>query len=117
MREDEHKFLILMGHPPARLCVEQVAWVLGCQLHDVPDLISSGLLKPLGNPQPNAIKFFSTEEVLELIKDRSWLAKVTNEISRHWHRKNARKKVRYLNGAQPVLSSVRELPAASGFGR
>jgi len=31
------------------------------------------LLKPLGNPSANGIKFFATSEVLELAKDRAWL--------------------------------------------
>jgi hypothetical protein len=81
-----------MGHPPARLTVEQAAWVLGCQVHDMPVLVSCGLLKPLGNPQTNATKFFFTGEVLDLAKDRSWLGKVTKAISENWRKKNARKK-------------------------
>jgi hypothetical protein len=92
MRQDQHQFLALVGHCPARLTVEQAAWVLGCQVHDMPVLMSCRLLKPLGNPQPNATKFFCTAEVLELAKNRSWLAKVTIAISENWRKKNARKK-------------------------
>jgi hypothetical protein len=92
MRQDQHQFLALVGHCPARLTVEQAAWVLGCQVHDMPVLVSCGLLKPLGNPQPNATKFFCTAEVLELAKNRSWLAKITKTISENWRKKNARKK-------------------------
>src|SRR2546430_10904368 len=91
MRDEQHQFLALMGQAPARLTVEQVAWVLGCQAHDVPILIASRLLKPLGNPQPNATKYFATLEVLELMKDRAWLARMTNSVSQHWQKKNARK--------------------------
>jgi hypothetical protein len=50
--------------------------------------------RPLGNPPPNGCKYFSTAEVLELAKDRSWLAKITNTLSQHWRKKNARKKDR-----------------------
>jgi hypothetical protein len=89
MKDDQHQSLSLVGQAPARLNVEQVAWVLNCQLHDVPILVSSRLLKPLGNPAPNGIKFFSTAEVAEMTKDRAWLAKMTNTISQHWHKKNA----------------------------
>jgi hypothetical protein len=92
MRQEQYQFLASVGHCPARLNVEQAAWVLGCQSHDIPVLVSSGLLKPLGNPQPNATKFFFTGEVLDLAKDRSWLAKVTKTISENWRKKNARKK-------------------------
>jgi hypothetical protein len=31
----------------------------------VPVLVAARLLKPLGNPQPNSVKFFATLEVLE----------------------------------------------------
>src|SRR5687767_5176703 len=92
MKDEQHRFLMLMGQLPARLTVEQAAWVLNCQAHDVPILVSLRLLKPLGNPPQNGIKFFSTLEILESVKDRSWLAKMTNAISQHWHKKNARKK-------------------------
>ena len=49
------------------------------------------MLKPLGNPQPNSVKYFATVEVLELAKDRAWLAKVTNAVSQHWKQKNLNK--------------------------
>ena len=91
MKEEQHQFLSLVGQAPARLTVEQAAWVLNCQPHDVPILVASRLLKPLGNPPPNGIKFFATAEVLELVGDRSWLAKMTNTINQHWRKKNARK--------------------------
>jgi hypothetical protein len=31
-------------------------------------------------------------EVLELVKDRTWLAKVTNALNQHWQRKNTAKR-------------------------
>src|SRR5437868_9145319 len=63
MRDDQHRFLTLLGQLPARLTAEQAAWVLNCQQHDVPILVASRLLKPLGNPPPNGIKFFATVDV------------------------------------------------------
>ncbi len=98
MKEEQHQFLTLVGKPPARLTVEQAAWVLGCQSHDVPVLIACRLLKPLGNPPQNGSKFFSTAEVTEMSKDRAWLAKMTQTISQHWHKKNARKNGRSGHG-------------------
>jgi hypothetical protein len=92
MKEDQRQFLSLLGHLPARLTVEQAAWVLNCPPHDVPVLIASRLLKPLGNPAPNSIKFFATADILESMKDRAWLTKVTATINQHWHKMNARKK-------------------------
>ena len=92
MREEQHQFLALVGKPPARLNVEQAAWLLGCQPHDVPILISARLLKPLGNPPQNGVKFFSSTEVAELAKDRNWLAKMTHTICHHWRERNFRQK-------------------------
>jgi len=94
MRDDQHRFLSLLGQLPARLTAEQAAWVLNCQAHDVPVLVVARLLKPLGNPQPNSVKYFATVEVMELAKDRTWLAKVTNAVSHHWKQKNEHKMAR-----------------------
>jgi hypothetical protein len=100
VREEQHQFLTLLGQLPARLTAEQVAWLLNCQTHDVPILVAARLLKPLGNPSPNGIKFFATSELIELIKDRAWLVKVTATINQHWHKQNAAKKSSSVNGSQ-----------------
>ena len=92
MRDDQHKFLMLLGQLPARLTAEQTAWVLNCQPHDIPALMTARLLKPLGNPAQNSVKFFASADLLELTKDRAWLVKMTNIINQHWHRKNAAKR-------------------------
>jgi hypothetical protein len=92
VREEQQQFLSLVGQPPARLTVEQAAWVLGCQSHDIPILVSAGLLRPVGNPPPNGVKFFCTSEVLELLKNRSRLTRMKSAINQYWHRKNTRKK-------------------------
>ena len=99
MKEEQQRFLALWGQLPARLTVEQAAWVLNCQAHDVPVLVSGKLLKPLGNPPPNGIKFFATVDVLELAKDRSWLSRMTNTVNQHWQKKNARQKNRAENNS------------------
>jgi hypothetical protein len=92
MRDDQHRFLLLLGRLPARLTAEQVAWVINCQPHDVPVLIAGRLLKPLGNAPPNSVKYFATVELLDQMEDRAWLAKVTNTVTQHWQYKNHRKK-------------------------
>ena len=98
MREDQHRFLTLLGQLPARLTAEQAAWVLNCQAHDVPILVGARLLKPLGNPPPNSVKYFAAIEVLEQAKDRTWLAKVTNALNQHWQNKNAAKRKQRVAG-------------------
>jgi len=108
MKEEQHHFLSLLGQVPARLTSEQVAWVLNCQPHDVPVLVAARLLRPLGNPPPNCVKFFASLEVLELAKDRAWLAKLSNTLTQHWQHKNRRKRDSVPavngNGHPPVLT-------------
>lgn len=91
MKDDQEKFLALLGKVPARLVAEQVAWVLNCQPHDVPILVATRLLKPLGNPPVNGVKFFSASEVLELSNDRGWLTRATNAITQHWQKQNSKR--------------------------
>lgn len=112
MRDEQDRFLALLGLPPARLTVEQTAWVLNCQSHDIPILVGARLLRPLGNPPANGIKYFATAEVLELAKDRSWLAKITNTVSGHWQKKNAHKRRRLTVEAGPGRSPVAAFSAA-----
>jgi len=92
MSDEQDRFLSLCRRPPARLTAEQAAWLLNCQAHDVPVLVAARLLRPLGNPPVNGIKYFATADVEELTKDRSSLVKVTNAVYSHWQRKNAQKK-------------------------
>ena len=75
MRDEQHQFLMLLGRLPARLTAEQAAWVLNCQVHDIPALVAAKLIKPLGNPPQNGIKYFATTELLEASKDLHWLAR------------------------------------------
>jgi hypothetical protein len=112
MNEEQHRFLSLLGQLPARLTAEQVAWVLNCQPHDVPVLVAARLLKPLGNPPPNSVKFFATAELVELMKDRTWLAKVTNAMNQHWQKRNAAKKNRLADGLPNKYSSPSSVPMA-----
>jgi hypothetical protein len=64
-----------------------------------------------GNPAQNGIKFFCTADVLEVLKDRSWLTKATNAINQHWHKQNA-KKCRSVNGSQNGHSTLAVAPAS-----
>jgi hypothetical protein len=112
MKEDQHRFMLLLGQPPVRLTAEETGWVLNCQPHDIPALVASRLLKPLGDPPVNGIKFFCTAEVLELAKDRSWLKKITTTLYQHRHQQNSRAKGRSANGSQNGHPSLPELSAS-----
>jgi hypothetical protein len=49
---------------PARVMAEEAAWLLGFAPHDIPVLVSAGLLKPLGHPPASGTKFFATATIL-----------------------------------------------------
>src|ERR1017187_7351954 len=76
---------------PARLLAGQVAKLLNCTTDDVALLVTAGKLRPLGRPNPNAVKFFSSIELITLLADRDWLDDATKTIGQYWKRKNARR--------------------------
>jgi hypothetical protein len=91
MNDAQARFLALWGGAPARLTAEQAAWVLNCQPHDIPVLVAARLLKPLGNPAPNAMKYFAAPELLESSRDQAWLGRITQALQQHWRHKNSRR--------------------------
>jgi hypothetical protein len=78
--------------PPARVGAEEAAWFLGFAPHDIPVLVSAGLLKPLGHPPACGTKFFATVTLQKLREDLNWLARASDAIVQHWQVKNARKR-------------------------
>ena len=44
-----------------------------------------------GKPKPNALKFFSSIELITLLANREWLDEATKTIRQYWRRKNARR--------------------------
>ena len=91
MSDDEFRFLSLRRFP-ARVTVDEAAWLLKCSADDVHALAREGLLKPLGKPPLTGKKFFHTKELLELSDNPTWLSRITNTIYRRWHIKNASRK-------------------------
>lgn len=92
MNDEQRQFYMILQEAPARLTPRQAAWLLNLQEHDIPVLVSANLLKPLGNPGQNCVKYFATVSVRELARDTAWLAKATNAVLKHWREKNARRK-------------------------
>lgn len=91
---DESLLKIIGNEFPARLDVNQTAKLLGFAVHDVPVLLSSRLLKPLGTPAPNGPKYFALVEVLALAADRDWLHRSTRTLTNHWQRKNEQQRAK-----------------------
>jgi len=63
-----------------------------------PILVAARLLKPLGNPPTNSVKFFAARELLEQAQDRAWPAKVSNTLNQDWQKKNSAKRQPAGNG-------------------
>jgi hypothetical protein len=76
---------------PGRLDVGATAKLLGFAEHDIQVLMATGKLTPLGDPAPNAPKWFAAVEMIRLATDKEWLHKATKEISKHWQRKRVRR--------------------------
>ena len=90
MNQDMERFLNL-NTTPGRLTAEQAAWFLGFSAHEIPILISRGLLKPLGHPAHNGQKFFLSKILEELRRDEKWYCKACDAVVEYWRRKNSRK--------------------------
>jgi hypothetical protein len=93
MTLDEKWRLLNCQRLPGRLSVEETAVLLGVNIHDIPNLIAAGCLRPLGQPAANAPKKFAAVDIENLRVDRQWLAKATVAITRAWAKKNRRGKL------------------------
>ena len=76
---------------PARLDVATTAKLLGFTESDMQILMGAGKLTPLGDPAPNAPKWFAAVEMIRLAADQDWLHKATKEISKYWRNKRERR--------------------------
>ena len=76
---------------PARIDVTQTAKLLGFAEHDIPVLMAARKLIPLGDPAPNAPKWFAAIEVIQLATDKEWLHKASKEVSKYWRYKRERR--------------------------
>jgi hypothetical protein len=75
---------------PARLDVAATAKLLGFTESDMQILMTVSKLTPLGDPAPNAPKWFAAVEIIRLATNQDWLHKATKEIAKHWRNKCAR---------------------------
>jgi hypothetical protein len=65
-------------------------YALGFAEHDIQILMAVGKLTPLGDPAPNAPKWFAAVEMIRLAANQDWLHKATKEISKYWRNKRVR---------------------------
>ena len=95
-RERRERFLererfLNLRHFPARMTIEEVATFFRMSPHDIPILVATGLLKPLGDPIQSSVKYFATAVLQELAQNVDWLHQATSALQGHWAMKNARK--------------------------
>jgi hypothetical protein len=90
MNPDLERFLNLRN-PPQRITAVEAASRLGFSAHEIPILISKGLLKPLGHPASNGPKHFLTAILDDLKRDEKWHGKASDAVQEYWRYKNGRK--------------------------
>jgi hypothetical protein len=76
---------------PARLDVVATAKLRGFTESDIHILMAVGKLTPLGDPAPNAPKWFAAVEIIQLATDQEWLHKATKEVAKYWRQKRGRR--------------------------
>ena len=89
---------------PARLDVMATAKLLGFGKHDIQILMAARKLVPLGDPAPNAPKWFAAIEIIRLATDKDWLNKATKEVSKYWKHKRRRRR----NSRRAIIPMNRE---------
>lgn len=62
---------------PGRL----TAALLGFGAHDIPALVRAKLLKPIGKPKANCVKWFASVDVEALRNSSKWLDAATKAVS------------------------------------
>jgi len=87
----QHEQFLNLKTMPARLKAEEAAWYLGFSQHEIPMLVAGGLLKPLGRPPINGVKYFSTASLEELRRDAKWLARASDCTVEYWRSRNEKK--------------------------
>jgi hypothetical protein len=85
---------------PARLLAGQVAKLLNCTTDDIAILVSAGKMRPLGRPNPNAVKFFSSIELITLLADREWLDEATKTIGQYWRCNGVPQRIKRMRPAR-----------------
>jgi hypothetical protein len=93
---------------PARLDVGTTAKLLGFAEHDIQILMGSGKLTPLGDPAPNAPKWFAAVEMIRLASDREWLHKATKELSKYWRHKREHRQSPLARSGSPSIQAPAE---------
>ena len=82
MNREKFEFMSL-PRVPGRMTVEEAAWYLGFSQTDISILVGVGLLKPLGKPASNGIRYFARPDLDQLCGDSKWLDRASAALGRH----------------------------------
>ena len=113
MNQDQFDFMNMLKKP-GRMNAQQTGWYMGFNEQEVTILIGQGLLKPLGNPAPNSVRYFAKAELDHHDSDPRWLHKASAALGGHWRSRNQRlskkpsAKPRVKNLQRKVISSLRK---------
>ena len=96
---------------PARLNVIEAGWLLGFGPKDITVLVSHGLLKPVGQPAPNATKYFCSVELEALRTDAKWINRASALLYRYWRTVNGKRdgeeETSPTKGVSPQRSTIK----------
>jgi hypothetical protein len=105
---------------PGRLDALQTSKLLGFGVDDITILMAVGLITPLGNPAPNAPKWFAAVILIRLATDPDWLHKATRELGKYWRNKRLRRGAHRTPASfvakPPTQKSASMTPLPSGAG-
>ena len=114
MKDELRQFLGLL-RLPGRLTTEQCAYRLGVAPSDILILVKARLLKPLGNPTQQAVKFFASVDVEKFAVDPEWLNRATKALYAYWASQNRARATRTATKNLPdeITRRVRTTPTTN----
>jgi hypothetical protein len=70
--------------------VDEAAWLLGFSPTDVPILVAGKILRPLGKPASNGVRYFSRVDLERKAAEAAWLDRACEYLRKHWRDRNER---------------------------
>ncbi len=85
-KSDEN--LLRLQRLPMVVDAQGASQLLGVPIHEISTLTSAGILPALGKPAKNAVKYYSTAQLLNLAADEKWLSRAVGCIYRRHQERN-----------------------------
>src|SRR5271156_3330766 len=107
--------LLSVRRLPGRINADQVAILLGFMPHDIPILVKAKMLKPLGSPAQQAVKYFAAAEIEKLAHEEAWPGGATKSTYNHWVGQNQSRKTK-TGGVMKSFPSCEPVIGQQNFG-